>query len=112
MMYSFERRLAFPTADFANLSKRDGIIRAASVTLPPDAAKAEAYFERALVVATPRRGLFARRAASLRVRQVLWSASASDQFNFCLHHSLDHAGQVFVQPRLQHGAKRFADYVL
>jgi hypothetical protein len=51
MMYSFERRLAFPTADFANLSKRDGIIRAASVTLPPDAAKAEAYFERALAIA-------------------------------------------------------------
>ena len=38
-------------------------------------------------------------------------APARDPLDFRLHHPLDQARQVLVQPRRQHGAQRFANHL-
>jgi hypothetical protein len=39
-------------------------------------------------------------------------APAGNPFDLFLYHPLNHAGQILIQPGLEHGAKRFANHVL
>ena len=52
----------------------------------------------ALGVDSPSRSKSSPAEPELATRREWYLASASDPFDFCLHHPLDHAGQVFVQP--------------